>query len=237
MHFGPKEAGTFVEEVIKKISGLEELVEIGVAPPFLSIPIVRDVLERNSSSILLCAQNCHWEEKGAFTGEVSPSMLKEIGVKYVIIGHSERRGYFSEDDEIINKKLKAVRRNGLNGILCVGEKLEEREKGRTMDVIRKQVEKGLDGLEVEGIIIAYEPVWAIGTGKTATPETAEEVHYFIKELIKKISGKDVRVIYGGSVKPENIKPLLSMEHIDGALVGGASINTQTFYGIIKNWFI
>lgn len=234
MHLGPGDAVAFMEEFIKKVRGHHELVEIGVAPPFISIPSVMEIIKRNSIPIHLCAQNSHWEDKGAFTGEVSPSMLKEIGVEYVIIGHSERREYFFETDDVINRKLKALKRNGLKAILCVGERLQEREKGETMDVIKRQIERGLHDIEVEGIIIAYEPVWAIGTGKTATPEIAQEVHYFIKDLIKKISGKDVIVIYGGSVKPENIKSLLSMSEIDGVLVGGASINPQSFYDIIKN---
>jgi len=234
MHLGEKEAGEFMEEFINKIRGLHELVEIGVAPPFISIPHVRDIINRNSLPIHLCAQNSHWEDKGAYTGEVSPSMLKELGVEYVIIGHSERREYFFESDEMINRKLKALKRNGLKAILCVGEKLEERENGKTMDVIKRQIEKGLNGIEVEGIVIAYEPVWAIGTGRTATPETAQEVHSFIKDLIKKTSGRDISVIYGGSVKPENINSLLSMPDIDGALVGGASIKADTFFEIIKN---
>ncbi len=234
MHLGPMEASAFMEEFTKRTGEFKEHVDIGVAPPFISIPVVRDFIKKDDLSILLCAQNCHWEDKGAFTGEISPSMLKDMDVEYVIIGHSERREYFFETDEMINRKLKAVIKNGLKAILCVGEKLQERERGRTMEVIENQVEKDIEGVDVEKIVIAYEPVWAIGTGKTATPEMAEEVHSFIKDLIKKISGKEVTVIYGGSVKPENISSLISMKNIEGALVGGASINPQSFSEIIKN---
>lgn len=234
MHLGPKDATAFMEEFIGKCRGFYEVVEIGVAPPFISIPAVKEVIKKENAPIHLCAQNAHWEDRGAFTGEVSPAMLKEAGVEYVIIGHSERREYFFETDEIVNRKLVALKRNGLKGILCVGEKLEERENGKTMEVIKRQIEKDLEEIEPEGIIIAYEPVWAIGTGKTASPEIAQEVHEFIKELIKTRWNREIPVIYGGSVKPENIKSLVSMKDIDGALVGGASINPQTFFEIIKN---
>jgi triosephosphate isomerase len=234
MHLGPQESAAFMEVFIEKCKGLYEFVDIGVAPPFISIPAVREVIRKKDIPIHLCAQNAHWEDRGAFTGEVSPAMLREAGVEYVIIGHSERREYFFESDEIINRKLNALKKNGLKGILCVGEKLEEREAGKTMQIIKRQIEKGLEGIEVEGIVIAYEPVWAIGTGRTASPEIAQEVHEFIKDLIKSKWDKEIPVIYGGSVKPENIKSLLSMKDIDGALVGGASINPHTFFEIIKN---
>lgn len=234
MHLGPSVAREFVKELVELIKPFTGKADIGVAPPFISIPHVAEVIRDKKTELLLCAQNCHWEDSGAFTGEVSPSMLKEAGVEYVIIGHSERREIFKETDRMINMKLKALKRNGLKAILCVGEKLEEREKGLTEEIIKKQIEEGLDGIEVDGIVIAYEPVWAIGTGKTATPEMAEEVHSFIKELIRKAHGQEVKVIYGGSVKPENIKSLIATPDIEGALVGGASIQVKSFYEIIKN---
>jgi triosephosphate isomerase len=188
----------------------------------------------------LGAQNVYWEEKGAFTGEVSPVMLKEIGVKYVVIGHSERRTYFHETNETVNKKVRSALKAGLLPIMCVGERLEEREAGKTFDVIRDHVTVGLKGISKEDIlkiVIAYEPVWAIGTGKTATPDQAQEAHLYIRGLLKEIYNESVaqsvRIQYGGSVKPENIKELISQKDIDGALVGGASLKVEQFAPIVK----
>ena len=178
------------------------------------------------------------EDKGAFTGEISPSMLKETGVEYVIIGHSERRNIFGESDELINKKVKKVMEYGMKPILCVGEKLEEREKGKTFDVVKNQLENCLKDVKekIENVIIAYEPVWAIGTGKNATPQQAEEVHIFIREWFSQKYSETIAqnliILYGGSVKPENIDSLMAQKDINGVLVGGASLDKDSFLRII-----
>jgi triosephosphate isomerase (TIM) len=192
------------------------------------------------SVIKLGAQNMHFEDKGAFTGEISASMLNSVGCEYVILGHSERRTIFNENDEMINLKIKKAIEKGLKPIFCIGETLDEREKGITKDVVKRQVEKGLQGVssnEMKNIMIAYEPVWAIGTGKTATPEQAQEVHEFIRSLVNQIFSKSISeslvIQYGGSVKPENATELLSQKDIDGALVGGACLKAESFLGIIE----
>lgn len=214
-------------------------VDIVVCPPFTSLTEVCDVL--TDSNIDLGAQNLYWEDSGAFTGEVSAPMLKGDGVKYVIIGHSERRQFFGETNETVNKRLKAALRHKLIPIVCVGENLQEREANKTFDVIRDHVEGSLAGLtkdEIKGLVIAYEPVWAIGTGKTATSAQAQEVHKFIRGLLAKMTSDDVaqavRIQYGGSVKPENTAELIAQEDIDGALVGGASLKADSFAAIVKN---
>ncbi len=216
-----------------------EAVDMVVCPPFTALADIRDVL--SESDIGLGAQNLYWEDSGAFTGEVSAPMLKNLGVQYVIIGHSERRQFFGETNETVNKKINAALKHSLLPIVCIGETLEEREKGQTMDVIKTQCEGSLKDLTQEDmgkIILAYEPVWAIGTGKTATPEQAQEVHKFIRELLIKMFGAEcaagVRIQYGGSVKPENTEELMSQPDIDGALVGGASLKSDSFSQIIKN---
>ena len=193
------------------------------------------------STIKLGAQNLHQEENGAFTGEVSAKMLLSAGCEFVIIGHSERRAIFMESDDLINKKIQRAIKNNLKPIFCVGELLEEREKNITEQVIKTQVLKGLENFTVgdlKNLIIAYEPVWAIGTGKTATPQQAEEVHLFIRKLIENHFSKEfaenLRILYGGSVKPDNSKDLLSQKNIDGALVGGACLNADSFLNIIKS---
>lgn len=213
-------------------------VEIVVCPPFIVLSEVKKVL--NGSNIELGAQNVYFENKGAYTGEISPLMLVDLGCKYVIIGHSERRIYFKETDDDINKKIKLCIGEGLFSIFCVGETLNEREENKTEKIIEKQVVLGLNNIndsEIEKVVIAYEPVWAIGTGKNATPEQASEVHNFIRNIIKekykeKIAEK-IRIIYGGSVKPDNISNLMSCENIDGALVGGASLEIDSFVRIVK----
>jgi triosephosphate isomerase (TIM) len=231
------EAVDLVRELKASISGVKE-VEVAVAPPFTALYTVHKELE--GSSIRLAAQNLYWEEKGAFTGEISPIMLKELGCEYVIIGHSERRQFFNETDEMVNRKLKPALSHGLNPIFCVGETLREREEGSTFSVIGRQLEGGLKGLleeAAERIVIAYEPVWAIGTGKTAAPEQADEVHRFIRERIEKLYSRRIaealRIQYGGSVTPENIKGLMNQENIDGALVGGASLKAEIFSKIVR----
>ena len=231
------EAVDLVRELKEAISGVKE-VEVAVAPPFTALYAVRRELE--GSRIRLAAQNLYWEEKGAFTGEISPLMLKEVGCNYVIIGHSERRQYFGETDETVNRRIKAALAQGLKVIFCIGETLKEREEGRTFLVIERQIEGGLKGLgdnEMRDIVIAYEPVWAIGTGKTATPEQAEEVHRFVRGKVEKLYSRKVseemRIQYGGSVTQENIKGLMNQPNIDGALVGGASLKAESFSKIVR----
>jgi len=232
-----EEALDLVRQLKASLSNIEE-VEVAVAPPFTALYAVSQVLK--GSSIRLAAQNLFYEEKGAFTGEISPLMLKEIGCQYVIIGHSERRQFFGETDETVNRRIKAAPGQGLKAIFCIGETLKEREEGKTFSVIERQVEGGLRGIgeeEVKNMVIAYEPVWAIGTGKTATPEQAEEVHRFIRERLARLFSREIaeriRIQYGGSVTPENIKGLMNQENIDGALVGGASLKSETFSKIVR----
>ncbi len=231
------EALDLVRELKGAVSGVKE-VEVAVAPPFTSLHVVHKELE--GTSIRLAAQNLYWEEKGAFTGEISPLMLKEVGCQYVIIGHSERRQFFGESDETVNRRIKAALAQGLRVIFCVGETLRDREEGKTFPLIEKQMEGGLKGLDGQGMgemVIAYEPVWAIGTGKTATPEQAEEVHRFIRSKIQKLYSREVsekiRIQYGGSVTPENIRSLMNQPDVDGALVGGASLKAESFSKIVR----
>lgn len=232
-----------VQEAVELVRELKELVsdvkdrDILVCPPFTALYAVSRELE--GSNIALGAQNMFYEEKGAFTGEISPLMVKDVGCSYVILGHSERRHIFGETDELINKKVLSAVNHGLIPILCVGETLQEREEGKTKDVIERQVKEGLKGLnETSEFVIAYEPVWAIGTGKTATPELAEEVHSFIREILAEMFGKEkadsIRILYGGSVKPENAAGLMSQPNIDGSLVGGASLKAESFAKIVKS---
>jgi triosephosphate isomerase (TIM) len=231
------EALDLVRELKTAISGVKE-VEVAVAPPFTALHDVHKELE--GSSIRLAAQNLYWEEKGAFTGEISPLMLKEVGCQYVIIGHSERRQFFGELDETVSRRIKAALAHGLKVIFCIGETLGERGEGKTFAVIERQMEGGLKELgdkDLKNITIAYEPVWAIGTGRTATPEQAEEVHRFIRGKVKSLYSRDVseetRIQYGGSVTPENIKGLMNQPDIDGALVGGASLKAESFSKIVR----
>jgi triosephosphate isomerase len=231
------ESVDLVRELKSSVAGVKG-VEVAVAPPFTALHAVRKELE--GSSIRLAAQNLYWEEKGAYTGEVSALMLKEVGCQYVIIGHSERRQYFGETDATVNKRLKAALGQGLGPIFCIGETLKEREEGKTFAVMGAQMENGLKGIverEMERVVIAYEPVWAIGTGKTATPEQAEEVHRFIRQRLGNLFtagiAEKVRIQYGGSVTPENVKGLMSQEDIDGALVGGASLKSEIFTKIVR----
>jgi triosephosphate isomerase len=214
-------------------------VDIVVCPVATALTDVRDVLLE--TNIGLGAQNVYWEDSGAFTGEISAPILKDIGVQYVIIGHSERRQFFGETDETVNRRIKAALKHNLTPIVCVGEVLQERESGKTFNVIQRQCEgafAGMTAAEMEKLIIAYEPVWAIGTGKTATPQQAQEVHRFIRNLLVKLYddsvAQTIRIQYGGSVKPENSAELMSQPDIDGALVGGASLKADSFANIIKN---
>ncbi|HTY13219.1 MAG TPA: triose-phosphate isomerase [Candidatus Omnitrophota bacterium] len=227
------EAVDFTQKLIPLVSGVTHCT-ILVCPPY---PLLKDTAdEACGTNIMVGAQNLYWEDEGAFTGEVSASMIKSVGCTYVIIGHSERRQYFCETDETVNKKLFAALKHNLLPVVCVGETLAEREKGDTFAVIEKQVKGAFSGLTEghwQSIVIAYEPVWAIGTGKTATPEQAQEVHAFIRGLLPKNVAADIRILYGGSVKPENIKELMSKPEIDGGLVGGASLKPDRCAKIIN----
>jgi triosephosphate isomerase len=212
--------------------------ETVVCAPFTQLPALKRAF--SGSGVKLGAQNMHFEDEGAYTGEVSPGMLTEIGVDYCVIGHSERRQYFAETDETVNKKLKAAFAHGIAPIVCVGEVLEQRDAGKAFDVVKSQIEKGLSGLSREDaarLVVAYEPVWAIGTGRTATPDQAEEMCSFIRRTVKDLYDADTaaktRIQYGGSVKPSNATELLSREEIDGALVGGASLSPVDFKSIIE----
>jgi len=224
--------------VLKEVSSELTDIELVVFPPFTALSEVKKVIE--GSTVKLGAQNLFWEEKGAFTGEISAQMLKDAGCQYVTIGHSERRQYFDETNETVNKKIKAALSHELNPIMCIGESLEEREKGKTIDKIETQINSGLEGLgneEMSKIIIAYEPIWAIGTGLTATPSQAEEVHRFIREKLAEKYGNETAscaiILYGGSVKPDNTYSLLKENNINGALVGGASLKADSFIQIAK----
>jgi len=211
--------------------------EIGVAPPFTSLCVASETLK--DSDIKLCAQNAHWDAAGQFTGEISPAMLKECDVQYAIIGHSERRKYFGETNSGVNKRLKGCIKSGISVIMCVGETKEEREAGKTNAVVKDHIYGGLEGLAKADLLryvtIAYEPVWAIGTGLNATVEQAVEVHKFIRGLLDERFGAGtsdkIRILYGGSVKPDNIDGFMQAEDIDGALVGGASLNVESFLRI------
>jgi triosephosphate isomerase len=203
--------------------------DIVISPPFTALSAAADALK--GSGVKLSAQDVFWEEKGAFTGEVSPSMLLDAGCSHVIIGHSERRQYFSEDDVLVNRKARAAMKAGLEVIFCVGESLEEREAGHTFDVIKRQVEMGLAEVGPANLVVAYEPIWAIGTGRTATAEQAQEVHAFIKKILGTLYGnkaESLRIIYGGSVTTENVDGLMACEDVSGALVGGASLKAENF---------
>ncbi|MCM8771128.1 MAG: triose-phosphate isomerase [Candidatus Omnitrophica bacterium] len=214
-------------------------IDIVLCPPFTALTEVAEIL--TDSNMSLGAQDMHWEDEGAFTGEISGLFLKDIGAKYVIIGHSERRQFFGETNETVNKKLKAALKHELTPIICVGENLAERESNKTFAIVRNHVEGGLKDISQQDalkIIIAYEPVWAIGTGKTATPSQAQEAQKFIREILAKRYNNEtaqaIRIQYGGSVKPENAAELMKEPDIDGALVGGASLKTESFAAIIKN---
>lgn len=237
MHKTLKEALALVLEIKEAVTGYNG-VEVVVCPPFTALVPVAESLK--GTDIAVGAQNVHWEDKGAYTGEISPVMLRDAGCRYVIVGHSERRQYFGETDENVNRKAKAILAHGLTPILCVGETLAEREAGITEKVVRTQTEAGLAALTEEqaaGMVIAYEPVWAIGTGKTASDEDARQVISFIRGIIEELHGPGaagrVRIQYGGSVKPANTVGLMAKPDIDGALVGGASLEAASYIGIIK----
>ncbi len=231
------EAVSFISSVQEEAGPVNDR-EVVIAPAFTALQAVREKLNRNGYK--LAAQNCWWQEKGAFTGEVSPVMLKDLGCDYVIVGHSERRQIFGETDEVIRQKASAVFSHGMVPIVCVGEILDQREQGRTFDVVGGQVKEGLSGVgrgNASRLVVAYEPVWAIGTGKTATPAQAQEVHAFIRRTLESLFDKElankVRILYGGSVKPDNVDALMAEADIDGTLVGGASLEVGSFKRLIQ----
>jgi len=237
LHKTCREAVELVEALKPAVADTND-VEIVVAPVFTALTSVATSIE--NSNISLAAQNCYPQESGAFTGEVSPSLLKDAGCSYVIIGHSERRQICGESDEFINQKAHALAATGLGTIFCIGETLEEREADQMYDVLRRQVRLGLKGLHttaMASVVVAYEPVWAIGTGKTATNEQAQEVHAFLRALLKELYDEQVaaatRILYGGSVKPDNVDGLMAQPDVDGALVGGASLKAEDFARIVN----
>lgn len=238
MYKSRAQAREFAEALRGGLAGLDGRVRLGICPPFTAVESLRSAL--GSLDVAVGAQNLHWETEGAFTGEVSAAMIAEAGCTHVIVGHSERRRLFGDTDETVNKKLNACVRAGLIPILCVGETLAEREAGRTEQVIWTQLTYGMEGLPAEaarGFVVAYEPVWAIGTGKVATPEQAQEVHAFIRGFLRKFGGggidADVPVLYGGSVKPDNVAALLKGPDVDGGLVGGASLDPKGFAALAR----
>jgi triosephosphate isomerase len=234
MNLGPKEARELLTEV--KEMDLDTSVEHGFCVPAINLLVAEEVL--SGTDIKFGAENMYYEESGAFTGEISPTMLTEVGADYVILGHSERRQYFKEDNELINKKVLAALDHKLTPILCVGETLEEREANKAEEVVKEEVIKGLEGVkEADKVIIAYEPIWAIGTGKTASAEDADSMCGYIRSLIEELYDKDtadkIRIQYGGSMKPANVKELLAKENIDGGLIGGASLKASDFEQLVN----
>jgi triosephosphate isomerase len=237
MYKTPDQTREFFRDFLPLVAG-HARDEIVVCPPYIDLADAVEAVK--GSSVAIGAQNVHWKEEGAFTGEISAAMLLALGVKHVIVGHSERRQYFGETDDTVNIRLKAALEAGLTPICCVGEVLEEREAGLTDDVLRRQCVRAFHAISAKKaakMVVAYEPVWAIGTGKTATPEIAAEAHAVIRREATEIFGEEfsgkLRILYGGSVKPENAATLMAQEEIDGALVGGASLNAKSFAAIVK----
>ncbi|MCI5141107.1 MAG: triose-phosphate isomerase [Candidatus Electrothrix sp. ATG1] len=237
MHLTRAESVELATAVAAASKGLTDR-EVMIAPAYLSLAAVQEAVA--DSPVRVAAQNVAWEKQGAFTGEIAPPMLQDIGVDMVILGHSERRHDFGEDDAMVNRRLTGALHFGMTPILCVGEKLEEREQGNTFKVVEEQLRIGLKDVQAEQmqqVVVAYEPVWAIGTGKTATKEQAQEVHAFIRTtlatLYEKTLADSVRILYGGSVKPENIDSLMAQPDVDGALVGGAALQAESFARIIN----
>ena len=237
MYKTPEQTAVFFAHFLPLIAD-HDRDEIVVCPPFVDLHTAKEAAE--GSNVAIGAQNVHWENEGAFTGEISPLMLNALGITHVIIGHSERRHYFNETDDMVNRKLKIALQSGLTPIVCVGEVLEEREAGLTEDVCRRQCMRAFNGIsarKASKLVIAYEPVWAIGTGKTATPQMAADAHSVIRHEAGKAFGdafaENLRILYGGSVKPENATALMSESEIDGALVGGASLDPASFTKIVR----
>jgi triosephosphate isomerase (TIM) len=239
MNHTPLQARSFFTDLGALTSSVGNNAEVLLCVPFISLEASLDG-SRKVQGVNVGAQNMHFENDGAYTGEISASMLRAIGVRYVILGHSERREYFGETDEIVNKKMKKALENGLSPILCVGEVLAERKEGRQNEVVRNQLLAGLNGIggtAFAHLVIAYEPVWAIGTGETASPEQAQEMHRFIRDVIQELYSESeanrVRILYGGSMKPDNAGDLLGQPDVDGGLIGGASMKADSFYSIIE----
>lgn len=234
MHKTISESSDFLNAFLPGVKDVS-YVDIVIAPVFTALYAVAEKIK--GSNVMLSAQNTFYEEKGAYTGEISPLMLKDIGCEFTIVGHSERRQYFGETDETVNKRIQAALGAGLKVIFCIGETLDLREAGKTNDVLDVQLTGGLKGIGLNDIVIAYEPVWAIGTGVTATPDQAQEAHKFIRGKLAEMYDPDtaeaVRILYGGSVKPENVKELMNCPDIDGALVGGASLKPDSFEKLVK----
>lgn len=226
------ETREFLRNFIPAVKNVPD-VDIVVAPPFTSLAAAYEKIK--GSNIILSAQDIFWEAKGAYTGEISSTMLADAGCRYVIIGHSERRQYFHETNETVNKKIKAALKEGLHVIFCVGESLKEREAGKTFDVIKKEIKEGLKGVNAGNFVVAYEPIWAIGTGKTATTGQAQEMHEFIRKILGDLYGDkagEIRILYGGSVTPENVDSLMACKDVNGALVGGAGLKPESFSRIV-----
>lgn len=237
MNAGPSEAKQLAEEMAAARKGKDDSSDLLICPPFISIPAVTNAFK--GSNFKVGAQNVHTEDNGSYTGEISSSMLNDAGCEYVIVGHSERREYFNEDDSLVSQKAKKVLNVGLKAIVCVGEKLDERKSGIHEKVVKRQVQAVLDQVDsgyADSFVIAYEPVWAIGTGETATPLQAQEMHQFIRELLTDAWGESdagkIRILYGGSMKPANAEELLSQQDVDGGLIGGASLKADSFSEII-----
>jgi triosephosphate isomerase len=227
------ETRDFITNFLPAVKSVQN-VDIVLSPPFTSLPLAGELLK--GSNVMLSAQDMYFEAEGAYTGEVSAKMLLDIGCRWVIVGHSERRQYFNETDDFLNKKAKAVKAAGLGLIFCIGESLDERNSGKMFDVIKREVEGGLKGIDTDNLVVAYEPIWAIGTGVTATPEQAQEAHAFVRERLKDLYGAkaaEIRILYGGSVKPDNVTEIMSKPDVDGALVGGASLKHDSFEKIVK----
>ncbi len=227
------EAMDFIYSFLPAVEKVKD-ADIVIAPPFTALFGIAERLA--GTNVMLSAQNVFYEEKGAFTGEVSPPMLVDVGCEFVIVGHSERRQYFGETDEVLNRKMLISQKAGLSVIFCVGETLKEREAARTYEVVRRQAVTGLRGADAKRLVVAYEPVWAIGTGKTASPEQAQDAHKFIRNTLKEVFPGDadsLRILYGGSVTPENVDSLMACPDVDGALVGGASLKPESFEKIVK----
>ncbi|MFC1484842.1 triose-phosphate isomerase [bacterium] len=228
------ESESLTKGLLENLQGINDK-DILVCPPFTSIAKVKEII--SDANIKLGAQNCAYADKGAYTGEISPDMLLDAGCEYVILGHSERRAYYGETDEIINKKIHLALQKGLKVIFCIGEVLYQRQSHKTFDVVKTQLTGGLKDIDLTNVTIAYEPVWAIGTGQTATPEQAEEVHAFIRNLISELYNSEIadktRILYGGSVNPGNIKGLMACPNVDGGLVGGASLKVSDFTDLVR----
>ncbi len=239
MHRTHLEAIQIVQKLHYRLDARDfDRVEVALAPPFTALRSVQTIIEADHMGFRLAAQNCDWRLEGAFTGEVAAPMLAKLSVAYVIVGHSERRQHFGESDEIVNKKTKAVQAAGMTPIVCIGESLEEREEGHTEAVLERQARGSLGGLGGGQLVVAYEPVWAIGTGATDTPDQAAEAIGHIRELLPAaagLAGEEVRILYGGSVNAGNIAALMAKRPIDGALVGGASLDPDDFASIVRYW--